>query len=142
MAKSHISTAYYARHRKAQLTNIGEPASLEPKSFSATVGIRPRYAICPDHTGSIIDRNREESSTFLRTQASSARLLNIDRLTADRIPSLPTSTSHVAELPSRKCRTVGAHRSGVSAYEMRRFEKWIGMLGSRCLARSCCSTDL
>ena len=125
-----------------RLTNKGWPTSSNPNVFNAAVGIRPRYAVCPDHTGSVIDLSLRDSSSFPRNLASSAKALNIDRRTADLIPSLPIRTSHVADVPSRNCRTRESDGSEGSVYDARRFEKWIGMLVSRCLARSFCSTDL
>ena len=124
------------------LTNKGWLTSSHPNVFNAAVGIRPRYAVCPDHTGSVIDLSLRDSSSSPRILASSAKVLNIDRRTADLIPSLPIRTSHVADVPSRNCSTRGSDSSEGSVYEARRFEKWIGMLGQRCLARSFCSTDL
>ena len=63
------------------------------------------------------------------------------RRTAERIPSLPTTKSHVAVVPSLKLSVMGSVGE-VSEYDTKRFAKWILSPESRCLARSCWRTDL
>ena len=122
-------------------TRRGSFAYSTISSDSALVGTNPRYAIWPEYTGSTISRNRAASSVSPRFSASSASSLYIVRRTAERMPSLPTTRSQVAVVPSLKLSVIGSV-ADVSEYDFRRFEKWILSPASRCFARSCCRSDL